>query len=80
MDIEIKKILVDIVSKQADIVYKKVFIFSAVAGGTWIYGIKTGGYLGLIILIVFLFSVLGVVVNLSKQGKLYKELEEMKNE
>ncbi len=80
MNIEIKKTVIEIISKQADIVYKKIFIFSAVAGGTWIYGIKTGGYLGLIIWIVFLFSVLGVVVNLSKQGKLYRELEEMKNE
>jgi len=80
MNIEIKKILVDIISKQADIVYKKIFMFSAVVGGTWIYGIKTGGYLGILIWIVFLFSVLGVVINLSKQGKLYRELEEMKNE
>ncbi|MEA1953344.1 MAG: hypothetical protein U9O24_03030 [Campylobacterota bacterium] len=79
MDTEIKKIVTDIISKQADIVYKKMLVFSAVAGGSWIYGIKIGGYLGFFIWIVFLFAVLGVVVNLSKHGTLYRELEDIKN-
>ena len=51
MDIKDK---VDIIAKQADIIYKKIFIFSAIAGGSWIYGIKTSGYLGFIIWIVFI--------------------------
>ena len=70
---------VDIIAKQADIIYKKIFIFSAIAGGSWIYGIKTNGYLGFIIWIVFVLAVVGLVINLIRQGTLYMELEEIKN-
>ena len=70
---------IDIIAKQADIIYKKIFIFSAIAGGSWIYGIKTDGYLGLMIWIVFILSAVGLVVNLTRQGVLCKELEEIKN-
>jgi hypothetical protein len=70
---------VDIIAKQADIIYKKIFIFSAIAGGSWIYGIKTNGYLGVIIWLVFILTVVGLVVNLTRQGTLYIELEEIKN-
>jgi len=59
---------VDIIAKQADIVYKKIFIFSAIAGGSWIYGIKSNSYMGFIIWIVFVLAVIGLVVNLTKQG------------
>ncbi|HFU77882.1 MAG TPA: hypothetical protein ENK98_09090 [Epsilonproteobacteria bacterium] len=76
MDVKEK---VDIIAKQADIIYKKIFIFSAIAGGSWIYGIKTNGYLGIIIWIVFILSAIGLVVNLTRQGTLYIELEEIKN-
>ena len=70
---------VDIIAKQADIIYKKIFIFSAIAGGSWIYGIKTNGYFGLIIWVVFVLAAIGLVVNLTRQGTLYTELEEIKN-
>ena len=71
--------IIDIIAKQAEIVYKKIFIFSAIAGGSWIYGIKINGYLGFVIWFVFILSAMGVVINLTKQGTLYRELEEMKN-
>ena len=66
---------VDIIAKQADIIYKKIFIFSAISGGSWIYGIKTNGYLGVIIWLVFVLAVIGLVINLTRQGTLYIELE-----
>ena len=71
--------IIEIIAKQAEIVYKKIFIFSAIAGGSWIYGIKINGYLGFVIWFVFILSAMGVVINLTKQGALYRELEEMKN-
>ncbi len=70
---------VDIIAKQADIIYKKIFIFSAIAGSSWIYGIKTNGYIGVIIWLVFVLSSIGLVVNLTRQGTFYAELEEIKN-
>ena len=51
----------------------------AIAGGSWIYGIKMNGYIGFVVWFVFVLSVMGVVINLTKQGTLYRELEEVKN-
>jgi len=70
---------IDLIAKQADIIYKKIFIFSAIAGGSWIYGIKSDSYISIIVWIVFVLGVIGLVINLTKQGTLYKELEEIKN-
>jgi len=70
---------IDIIAKQAEIVYKKIFIFSAIASGSWIYGIKMNSYLGFIVWIVFVLCTIGLVANLTKQGTLYTELEEIKN-
>ena len=78
-NVEKSKVLADIVAKQSDIIYKKVFVFVAVAGGSWLYGIKIDGYFGYILWIVFVLSAIGVVSNLTKMGILYKELEDIKN-
>ncbi len=77
--IEKSRALADIIAKQSDIIYKKVFVFVAVSGGSWIYGIKTDGYFGFVIWVVFVLSVIGIVFNLTKMGILYKELEDIKN-
>ncbi len=74
-----RKVLSDIISKQSDLIYKKVFIFTAISGGSWLYGIKIDGYFSLVVWIVFILSAIGVVVNLIKMGMHYKELEEIKN-
>ena len=73
-----KKFISDVLAKQADIVYKKVFIFMAVSGGSWIYGVKTDGYFGLVIWFAFTLSTVGVIANLGRMGILYKDLEEIK--
>ena len=57
---------IDLIAKQADIIYKKIFIFSAIAGGSWIYGIKSGSYISIIVWIVFVLGVIGLVINLTK--------------
>ena len=78
-ELERSKVLSDIVAKQSDIIYKKVFVFLAVASGGWLYGIKANGYLGLVVWSVFILSSIGVIFNLTKMGVLYKELEDLKN-
>ena len=70
---------VDIIAKQTDIVYKKIFIFSVIGGGSWIYGIKMNGYIGITLWVVFMLASVGLVINLTKQGSLYRELEEIKS-
>lgn len=77
--LEEKRFISDVVAKQADIIYKKVLIFIAVAGGSWLYGIKTEGYIGFVIWFVFILSTIGLIFNLTNMGMMYKELEDLKN-
>ena len=79
LKLEERKLVSDILIKQADIVYKKVLIFLAVAGGSWLYGVKTDGYFGIVIWLTFILSVVGVITNLGRMGILYKDLEEIKH-
>ncbi len=37
------------------------------------------GYIGIALWVVFMLASVGLVINLTKQGTLYKELEEIKN-
>ena len=76
---EKEKIRIEIITHQSDIIYKKLLIFSAIAGSSWLYGIKFTGYFGFVIWMVFTLSVIGIVVNLTKMGLHYKELEDIKN-
>ena len=76
---EKEKLHTEIITRQSDIIYKKLLIFSAIAGGSWLYGIKFNGYLGFVIWMIFILSVIGVVVNLTKMGLHYTELEDIKN-
>jgi len=77
--IEKNKVLIDIIAKQSEIIYKKIFVFVAVSGGSWMYGIKIDDYFGFVLWIVFVLSGIGIVFNLTKMGILYKELEDIKN-
>jgi len=51
----------------------------AIAGGSWLYAIKTDSktFLDIGIWIAFILAGYGVIVNFSKLGNLYKELEEI---
>jgi len=31
---------IDLLVKRAELIYKKLFIFLAIAGGSWIYGVR----------------------------------------
>ena len=33
----------DVIAKQGDLVYKKLIILVAIAGGTWLFGMKANG-------------------------------------
>ena len=74
---------IDLLVKRAELIYKKILVFLAIAGGSWIYGVKDEHVLPvflLLILIVFSLSSFGVVLNLLKYGAIQKLLEEMDNE
>jgi len=70
---------IDLISKKVDIVKSKILGFMAIAGGSWLYAIKTDSktFLDIGIWIAFILAGYGVIVNFSKLGNLYKELEEI---
>jgi hypothetical protein len=70
---------VDILSKKADIIYKKVVVLLACAGGSGAYAIKftQDGYyfLGAFLWLVFIFSIVGLGTLYYKIDILEKRIE-----
>ncbi len=72
--IEIKD-KIDLLFKRAELIYKKLLIFLAIAGGSWIYGLKDDKISSLLLIlvsIVFVLSVIAIVINLLKYGAIQK--------
>ena len=70
---------IDLLVKRAELIYKKLLIFLAISGGSWVYGLKDENisYLLLILIsTVFILSVIAIVINLFKYGSIQKKLEE----
>jgi len=80
MTLQERKDAVDIIAKQSEVVNKKLFVYLAIAGGTWIYGIKESGFIGLFAFILFMVVSVGVFVNLLKLTKIENEIEELKKD
>lgn len=79
MDIKDK---IDLLVKRAELIYKKLFIFLAIAGGSWIYGLKDteNALLRVVILGVFTLSTFAIILNLLKFGEIQKELKEFSDD
>ena len=74
---------VDLLVKRADLIHKKMIVFLAVAGGSWIYVVKNEHiipFLLILVVIVFSLASIGIVLNLLKYGAIQKLLEEIDNE
>ncbi len=58
-----------------DLIYKKLLIFSAIAGGSWIYGTKlSNSFIGFLLFGFFIFIATGIAVNILKLNAIEKEL------
>jgi len=68
----------DLLVKRAELIYKKMFIFLAIAGGSWIYGIKDTeiAIVRILVFLVFFLSAIGIILNSLKFGEIQKELKE----
>ena len=80
MTLQERKDKVDIIAKQSEVVNKKIFVYLAIAGGSWIYGTKESGYIGLFAFVLFMIVSVGVFINLLKLSKIEIEIEELKKE
>lgn len=79
MNLQERKDKADIVSKEAEIVYKKSFLLLASAGGVGGYAISQAGLFTYILFGLFSFLVLGIVINYFELNNLKNEIKECKN-
>ena len=73
---------IDLLVKRAELIYKKLFIFLAIAGGSWIYGVRDteDSLLRILVFVVFFLSAFGIILNLLKFGEIQKQLKEFGND
>ena len=70
---------VDISSKIADIIHKKMVVLLAVVGGSGSYAIREDGLLQIVLFFVAGIFSLGLVINYFELNKTKQILEEIKN-
>ena len=70
---------IDLVSKKADIIYKKMIILLAAVGGSGSYAIRQERIIQIVLFFVFVFFSVGVVINYFELNKMKQELEEIEN-
>ncbi len=80
-----RKDLVDMLSKNADVVYKKLIVFLASSSGSGVYAIKflqdtQMSLYGVFFSILFLLFTLGVLENFLRIKKIEKSIEEIIND
>jgi len=80
-----KKDLVDMLSKNADVIYKKLIVFLASAGGSGAYAIKflqdkDLSYYGILFSVIFILLALGVVENFLRIKNIEKSIKEIIND
>ena len=68
---------IDLISKRADIINKKLIILLAINGAVWIYGIKSDGWLFNISVLIFCMISFAIITNTFKLGDLDKQLKDM---
>lgn len=73
---------INLLTKRAELIYKKLLIFLAISGGSWVYGLKDGQstFLNTLIFLVFILSLIGIIVNLLKFGSIQKILKELSDD
>jgi len=70
---------VDLISKMADITYKKMVILLATVGGSGSYAIRQDGFFKIMLFIVTGIFSLGLVINYFELNKKKKDLEEIEH-
>jgi len=85
--LENKKFQLELISKEIDLIHKKLLILIGSVAGTWFYAIEFSKaesiYLNLLspfLIILFLLSVIGTGVNYLKLNNLQKEIQNLKGE
>jgi hypothetical protein len=80
MTLQERKDKADIIAKRGDLLYKKLLLLLAIAGGSWIYGTGKSDILSYFALLAFFLSSVGVVANLVRLGQAIVGIKEIEDE
>ena len=83
MTLQDRKDKADIIAKEADIVYKKLFVLMAVSGAIGGFGLsifEKAFIISMILLLPFLFLSFGIVLAYLKLNKLENLIKDLRNE
>lgn len=80
MTLQERKDKADIIAKRGDLIYKKLLLLIAVAGGSWIYGVGKDDIVSYFVLLAFFLSFVGIVFNLIRLGETIAKIKEIENE
>ncbi|MDP2894770.1 MAG: hypothetical protein Q8N78_10445 [Sulfurimonas sp.] len=83
MTLQERKDTADIIAKEADIVYKKLFVLMAVSGAIGGFGLsifEKAFIVSLVLLLPFLFLSFGIVLAYLKLNKLEILIKDLRNE
>jgi len=85
MNLEEKKFELDLISKEIDLIHKKILILIGSVAGSWFYAIEFAesdniylNILSLFFIFTFLVFVIGTGINYLKLNKLQKEIDKLK--
>jgi len=80
MTLQERKDKADIIAKRGDLIYKKLLLLVAVAGGSWIYGVGKADIVSYFALLAFFLSSIGVVANLVRLGQVIVKIKEIEDD
>ncbi len=71
---------IELLSKKADVVYKKVIVLLAASGGSGSYAVAGSGVANIAIFLLFGFFVVGVIINYFELNDIKKQLDNIEKE
>ena len=80
MTLQERKDKADVIAKRGDLIYKKLILLVAIAGGSWIYGVVKDDIASYFALLAFFLSSVGIVFNLIRLGEAIVKIKEIENE
>jgi preprotein translocase subunit SecG len=72
-----QKDLIDLLSKKADIIYKKIIILIAASGGSGSYAISTDGLAKVGLFLLFGFFITGIIINYFELNRVKKQFDKL---
>ncbi len=80
MTLQERKDKADIISKKGDIIYKKMVVLLASAGGVGGYGLSQSGFEKYFLMGIFGVIVVALMFNYFSINKIKRQIEELENE